>query len=97
MCKPEKGTMVWNMVVIMCLQYFRILCNTSGRGQYFRNWPRPPYLTWSVLQKSLIAFAKSSILEIYLTGSPKFPSDWEIHFMNIKTKTMYIKLKRRTY
>ena len=42
------------------------------------------YLIWSFLQKLLTAFAKSSLLEIYLTGSPKFASDWEIHFMNIK-------------
>ena len=51
------------------------------------------YLIWSFLQKT--AFAKSSILEIYLTDSQKFASDWEIHLMNIKTKTMYIKLKLR--
>ena len=54
------------------------------------------YLIWSFLQKPLTAFVKSFILEIYLTGSPKFASDWEIHFMNIKTKTMYMKLKLRT-
>ena len=38
------------------------------------------YLTGSTV------FAKCSILEIYLTGYPKLASDWEIHFMNIKTK-----------
>ena len=51
----------------------------------------------SFLQKPLTVSAKSSILEIYLTGSPTFSSECEIHFMNIKTKTAYIKLKIHIY
>ena len=42
------------------------------------------------MQKPLTVFAKSSILEVYWTDSPKFVSHCEIHFMNTKTKTTYI-------
>ena len=50
------------------------------------------YLRWSFLQRPLTVFTKSPILEIYLTDYPKFVFDSEIHFMNTKTETTYIKL-----
>ena len=53
------------------------------------------------MQKSLTVFENSFILEVYLRDSPKFASDWEIHFINTKIKTTYInyvhKLHRLNY
>ena len=41
------------------------------------------------LQKPLTVFAKSSMLDVYLTDFPKFVSDWEIQFMKLKLKLVH--------
>ena len=47
--------------------------------------------------KTVNCFHKELHNRYVFMDSPKFVSDWEIHFLNTKTKTMYIKLKLHTY
>ena len=47
------------------------------------------YRTEFFLQKPLTVFARSPILDVYLTDFPKFVSGWEIQVMTLKLKLVH--------